>query len=57
MFVRLYLRFLQILLRGDVMNKKKGTFIDPKISTDPMGSYTGLPDDPNDRPIQDADDL
>ena len=27
------------------------------ISTDPFGMYTGIPDDPNERPIQDADDL
>lgn len=27
------------------------------ISTDPMGSYTGCPMDPNDKPVQDADDL
>lgn len=25
--------------------------------TDPMGSYTGVPLDPNETPIQDADDL
>lgn len=28
-----------------------------KIITDPNGSYTGRPADPNDKPIQDADDL
>ena len=28
-----------------------------KIITDPFGSYTGRPKDPNERPIQDADDL
>lgn len=28
-----------------------------KIITDPNGSYTGRPMDPNDKPIQDADDL
>ena len=27
------------------------------IITDPNGSYTGRPKDPEDRPIQDADDL
>ena len=27
------------------------------IITDPNGSYTGRPDDPEDKPIQDADDL
>lgn len=28
-----------------------------KISTDPFGSYTGRPKDPDDKPVQDADDL
>ena len=27
------------------------------IHTDPMGSYTGRPDDPDEVPVQDADDL
>lgn len=27
------------------------------IITDPFGSYTGRPKDPQERPIQDADDL
>lgn len=27
------------------------------IVTDPFGSYTGRPSDPDERPIQDADDL
>ena len=27
------------------------------IKTDPFGSYTGRPEDPNDKPVQDADDL
>ena len=28
-----------------------------RIDTDPYGSYTGVPDDPYDEPVQDADDL
>lgn len=28
-----------------------------RIDTDPYGSYTGVPDDPFDVPVQDADDL
>lgn len=28
-----------------------------KINTDPLGSYTGRPDDPYEKPVQDADDL
>ena len=29
----------------------------PVIHTDPNGSYTGRPLDPNEKPVQDADDL
>lgn len=28
-----------------------------RIITDPQGSYTGVPEDPYDKPVQDADDL
>ena len=28
-----------------------------RIDTDPYGSYTGVPNDPFDEPVQDADDL
>jgi len=35
-------------------NRKKDADI---ISIDPFGSYTGRPKDPEDRPVQDADDL
>ena len=35
-----------------VQKKDKG-----KIQTDPFGSYTGRPRDPDEMPIQDADDL
>lgn len=28
-----------------------------KIITDPFGSYTGLVKDPDEKPVQDADDL
>lgn len=27
------------------------------IKTDPLGSYTGRPDNPYEKPVQDADDL
>lgn len=38
------------------MSKKK-EMKEERIVTDPFGSYTGRPDDPQERPIQDADDL
>ena len=28
-----------------------------EIQTDPNGSWTGIPENPNEKPIQDADDL
>lgn len=44
--------------------RKKIPYIDPNdpldkniIISDPYGSYTGRPLDPNEIPIQDADDL
>jgi len=39
------------------MKKNKGTFEDPKIETDPNGSYTGTPENRGEVPVQDADDL
>ena len=39
-----------IMLRGDVVKRKK-------IVSDPLGSYTGVPEEPNEKPTQDADDL
>ena len=41
-------------------NKTKnqfGDFADPKIQTDPFGSYTGVPMQRMEQPVQDADDL
>lgn len=37
--------------------KGKKEFQDSQIQTDPMGSYTGKPNDSDDLPVQDADDL
>ena len=33
-----------------------GAFYEPEMDFDPLGSYTGVPDD-NGEPVQDADDL
>ena len=32
-------------------------FIKDTIDTDPLGMYTGVPANPSDMPVQDADDL
>ena len=37
-----------------IFKKKKKKF---QIKTDPLGSYTGVPENPYETPIQDADDL
>ena len=37
--------------------KEKGQFRDASIVTDPFGSYTGKPENANEIPVQDADDL
>ena len=37
--------------------KKKTEVPEPVIPADPFGSYTGRPKDPDERPVQDADDL
>lgn len=34
-------------------NNKK----EERIVSDPFGSYTGRPEDPDEKPVQDADDL
>ena len=39
------------------MKEKARTYHDPSIETDPNGSYTGTPENPQDKPVQDADDL
>ena len=37
--------------------KEKEKQTEPVIQTDPFGSYTGLPLNPLEKPVQDADDL
>lgn len=32
-------------------------FASDTIDTDPLGMYTGVPDNPYEKPVQDADDL
>ncbi len=48
------------------MNEKKNSSISDRIkkiiamsssSTDPNGSYTGVPENPMEKPVQDVDDL
>lgn len=49
-----------LLQGGERMQQKKKDRIFPDDSGavfDPLGSYTGKPDDPDETPVQDADDL
>jgi hypothetical protein len=39
------------------MKKRKVSDEDSPIVSDPFGSYTGCGLDPNEKPVQDADDL
>ena len=39
------------------LNIVDGISYDGKSDTDPLGMYTGVPEDPYDEPVQDADDL
>lgn len=43
------------------MKKKQSSKKEEKIFhrpiTDPQGSYTGVPENPEEKPVQDADDL
>lgn len=39
------------------MRKRKVSDETSQIVSDPFGSYTGCSQDPNEKPVQDADDL
>lgn len=39
------------------LNIIDGIEYDGKSPTDPLGMYTGVPEDPYEEPVQDADDL
>lgn len=38
-------------------NLKNGGKLFYRPMTDPQGSYTGVPEEPGEKPVQDADDL
>ena len=42
-------------MKNRKISKEKGPL--GWICNDPMGSYTGVPADPMEKPVQDADDL
>lgn len=46
--------FLPQITENNRMKKRKKKF---QSKTDPLGSYTGVPQNPHDLPQQDADDL
>ncbi len=50
-------REVYLLDRGVLQNGANVGMDFAPIITDPNGSYTGRPRDPEDKPIQDADDL
>ena len=40
-----------------INNRLNGILSMSSVATDPQGMYTGVPEDPFEKPIQDADDL
>lgn len=42
---------------SEVSDKLQGMFTMKNTKTDPSGSYTGVPVNPYEQPVQDADDL
>jgi hypothetical protein len=42
--------------RNEWTNERPCEILDPS-HTDPMGMYTGVPENPREKPVQDADDL
>ena len=42
--------------RSEWTNERPCEVVDPSY-TDPMGMYTGVPENPWEKPVQDADDL
>ena len=47
--------FPVMLVRGEMMKDKESNR--ERIQSDPLGSYTGRPENPHEVPVQDADDL
>lgn len=44
--------------KAERINKKLAEFmVNIAPDTDPQGMYTGVPEDPYEKPVQDADDL
>lgn len=43
--------------QDEVMKKSREIISMKSFATDPNGSYTGVPEDYGERPVQDADDL
>ena len=40
-----------------INNRLAGLMSMASVDTDPQGMYTGVPEDPYEQPVQDADDL
>ena len=51
-------RVIQMKEKEKQKKDKLSYFIEKSsINTDPLGSWTGTPDNPNEEPVQDVDDL
>ena len=43
--------------KGDEVRRAIEAFTEKKKNLDPLGSYTGVPKEKSDKPVQDADDI
>ena len=53
-FCSIFLFFAQVINMKKKSRKKRNLF---QSKNDPLGAYTGVPENPNETPVQDADDL
>ncbi len=44
-------------VKKKIKEERGSESVKSSIDTDPLGMWTGVPDDPYDLPVQDADDL
>ena len=53
-FALFFCFFAQVINMKKKSRKKRNLF---QSKNDPLGAYTGVPENPNETPVQDADDL
>lgn len=56
-FLDIFKKHNKLQKKDKIMDKVKDIISMQDNITDPNGSYTGVPQNPHDKPVQDADDL